>query len=311
MPALSILLIIAQFFTGTLDTVQSQVLGVFNIFNNQYSVEQFVRNLNVLIGPIRNTSQPDLKLRAKAAIILDQESNRILFTQNETEQLPMASITKIMTALVVLDKYGDKLDTVITVPIEATKITGSTMDLYANEKLTALNLLKGLLINSANDSALTFAYNVAGSPEKFAVLMNTKAATLGLYHTHFADPIGFDAPEHYSTALDLAELTRTAVNNPIFAQIVATKQTTVTNTSGKFKHPLDNTNKLLGRYDNVIGVKTGTTDNAGESLVASVIGDSGQKIIVVLLDSPDRFTEGKEALDWALKAYSWVEPLSE
>ena len=309
MQALSLLLVIAQFFTGALDTVQSQLLGVFNIFDHQYSIDQFVRNLNVLIGPIRNTSQPDLTLKAKAAIILDQESNRILFSKNASEQLPMASITKIMTALVVLDKYGDKLDTVITVPIEAIKVTGSKMDLYANEKLTAMNLLKGLLINSANDAAITFAYNIAGSPEKFAVMMNVKATSLGLYHTHFADPIGFDSPDHYSTAFDLAELTRTAVNNPTFAQIVATKKIIVTNTSGKFKHLLDNTNKLLGQYDNVIGVKTGTTDNAGESLVASVIGDSGQKVIMVLLDGPDRFLEGKEALDWALKAYSWVEPL--
>ncbi len=309
MQALSILLVITQFFAGALDTVQSQLLGVFNIFDREYSIEQFVRNLNVLIGPVRNPSQPDLELQAKSAVILDQDSNRVLFSKNDTDQLPMASITKIMTALVVLDKYGDRLETVIAVPAEAIKTNGSKMYLYTNERLTAMNLLKGLLIHSANDAALTFAYHIAGGEEKFAKLMNAKAQTLGLWNTHFANPIGFDAPDHYSTAKDLAELTRVAVNNPTFAQIVATKKIIVTDVSGRFKHSLDNTNKLIGQYDNVIGVKTGTTDEAGASLVASAVGGSGQKVIVVLLDSPDRFAEGKQALDWALKAYGWIEPL--
>ena len=309
MQALSVLLIVAQFFTGALDAVQSQLLGVFDIFNRNYSLEQFARNLNVLIGPVRNPSYPDLQLKTKSAVILDQDSNRVLFAKNDDERLPMASITKIMTALVVLDKYGSHLDPVIIVPAEATQTSGSKMYLYSGERITVLNLLKGLLIHSANDAALAFAYDIAGGQDNFAQLMNSKAQTLGLFNTHFINPVGFDDPDHYSTARDLGELTRVALVNTTFAEIVAVKTTVARDVTGKFRHPLDNTNKLIGRYDNVIGVKTGTTDEAGASLVASAIGDSGQKVIVVLLDSPDRFTEGKEALDWALKAYSWIEPL--
>src|SRR3989344_4192029 len=124
MQALSVLLIVAQFFTGALDAVQSQLLGVFDIFNRNYSLEQFARNLNVLIGPVRNPSYPDLQLKTKSAVILDQDSNRVLFAKNDDERLPMASITKIMTALVVLDKYGSHLDTVIIVPAGAPQTPG-------------------------------------------------------------------------------------------------------------------------------------------------------------------------------------------
>lgn len=309
MGSFALLLVILRFLTGAIDSSQQQLLGVFNIFEKNYSAADFAQSLNYLIGPIRNSSQPELELNTRAAIITDVNSRRTLYAKNADNQLPMASITKIMTALVALDKYGNQLNTVITVPPEATQVTGSKMSLYANEKLTAGSLLKGTLIESANDAATTLAYAIGGNPEKFAELMNEKAKLLNLTSTHFTNPIGFDNPEHFSTARDLAELSRIAMENKTFANIVGTSKTTVTDISGKLTHPLTSTNKLLGQYQNVIGIKTGTTEEAGESLVAAVAGDSGQTVIVVLLDSPNRFQEGKKALDWALKAYSWIETL--
>ena len=306
MKTLSLLLVVIHFFTGALSSIQSQLFGAFNIFDANYSLEQFSRNLNLLIGPIRNPAYGDLELQARSAVILDFESNRTLFSKNPDEKLPMASITKIMTALVVLDTYTN-LETVITIPEAATKSNGSRMYLYAGESLTVRNLLKGLLINSANDVALTFALRIGGSTDKFAQMMNAKATQLGLFSTHFVNPTGFDDPGHYSTARDIANLTRIGLMDPTFAEIVSVSKTTVYDVTRKFSHELKNTNELVGRYTNVIGVKTGTTEEAGQSLVASARGDSGQEVIAVLLNSPDRFEEGKRALDWALKAYSWVE----
>lgn len=306
---LALLLVILRFFTGALDSAQQQLLSVFNIFSSQYSAADFAQSLNYLIGPIRNPSMEDLKLNSKASIIIDTQSGRVLYSSDADKSLPTASLTKIMTALVTLDRFGTQLNFVATVPMEATKTTGSKMALYANERITIHNLLRGMLIESANDAAIALAYATAETPERFVALMNEKASQLGLTQTHFTNSVGFDNPQHYSTARNLAELSRVAMENQTFVDIVETSKITVRDISGKFIHPLATTNKLLGQYQNVIGVKTGTTDEAGESLVAAVRGDSGQKVIVVLLDSPNRFQEGKKALDWALKAYSWIEPL--
>jgi len=309
MGSLAILLVILRFFTGAVDAAQQQMLGMFNIFSPNYSAADFAQNLNYLIGPIRNPSYPDLTVNARAAIITDLNSDRVLYAKNADAELPMASLTKIMTALIALDKFAGQLNTVVTVPAEALTVTGSRMSLYANERLTVLGLLKGTLIESANDAAMALAYTTGGDLKQFVALMNQKAQDLGLSQTHFTNPVGLDEDQHYSTAKDLAELTRVALENQTFAEIVATPKATVRDVSGKFVHSLTTTNKLLGQYQNVIGVKTGTTEEAGESLVASAVGDSGQKVVVVLLDSPSRFQEGKAALDWALKAYSWIEPL--
>jgi len=309
MKSLALVMVIAQFFSGALNTVQGQLLETFNIFDANYSLANFVQNLNILIGPIQNPGYPQLELAAKSVIILDKDSGRVLYAKNADTRLPMASLTKIMTALVVLDKYQDNLDMPIQVSSVAANATGSQMYLYQNEKLTAYNLLKGLLIQSANDAATVFATEIANDSTSFIREMNSKAQEIGLINTHFTNAIGFDDIGHYSTARDIAEITRIAMNNPIFAKIVATDKATVYDITGHLSHNLNNTNKLVGKYQNVIGVKTGTTDEAGKSLVASAVGSSGQKVIAVLLDSPDRFGEGKEALDWALKAYSWIEAL--
>jgi len=305
--SLALILVIAQFFSGALNTIQGQLLETFNIFDANYTLTSFVQNLNTLIGPIKNPGYPGPELAAKSVMILDQDSGRVLYAKNPDARLPIASLTKIMTALVVLDKYQNNLDMPIQVSSIAAEATGSRMYLYKNERLTALDLLKGLLIQSANDAATVFATEIADDPSSFVRAMNSKAQEMGLINTHFTNDIGFDEADHYSTARDIAEMTRVALNNEIFAEIVAIDKTTVYDITGRLSHSLNNTNELIGRFKNVIGVKTGTTDEAGESLVASAVGSSGQRVIAVLLNSPDRFREGKEALDWALRAYSWIE----
>lgn len=309
MKSLALVMIVAQFFSGALNTVQGQLLETFNIFDSNYSLTSFVRNLNILIGPIQNPGFEKPELAAKSVIILDQDSGRVLYAKNPDIKMPMASITKIMTALVVLDKYQNNLDTPIYVSSLAADTSGSQMYLYSNESISVHNLLRGLLINSANDAATVFSTEIADDSASFVRSMNLKAQSLGLINTNFTNAIGFDNPNHYSTARDIVEITRIALNNKIFSAIVSINKTKVYDTTGQFSHSLNNTNELVGRYQNVIGVKTGTTDEAGESLVVAVEGSSGQRVIAVLLDSPDRFTEGKIALDWALKAYSWIEAL--
>ena len=308
MSSLAILFTALQFFTGTISTTQQQVLSLFNVFNPE-TPANFAKNLNSIIGPVRNPNAADLTLDAKAGLILDLDSNKVMYAKNSDDRLPIASITKIMTALVVLDKYGDKLDTVVTIPPEAISVTGSRMNLQAGEQITVRNLLQGMLIDSANDAATAFAYIVSGTPAKFVPLMNSKAQTLKLFNTHFTNPVGFDDAQHYSTVTDLAELTRSAVTNAFFAQTVATKNLTVKDKSGTIIHKLVNTNKLLGQFVNVTGVKTGTTTEAGESLVAEAVGSAKQRVVIVLLDSPDRFGEGEKGLNWALTSYTWIEPV--
>lgn len=183
------------------------------------------------------------------------------------------------------------------------------MYLLYGETMTVKNLLKGALINSANDAALALAEHTTKDINSFVNAMNQYAGRLGLMDTHFTNVYGADAQNHYSSAYNLARLTSHALQNDIFKSIVSVKETTVTDTTGRFVHKLHNTNKLIGEYINVIGVKTGTTEEAGASLVTAATGESGQTIVTVLLNSPERFNEGKLLLDWALKSYTWIELL--
>ncbi|MEZ4210590.1 MAG: D-alanyl-D-alanine carboxypeptidase family protein [Patescibacteria group bacterium] len=309
MQSLGILLVIIQLLTGQISDTQSHLLGLFNILSKDYSVHNLAFSLNSIIGPIQKPNAQELELNSRAAIIIDNDSGKILYNKSADDRLRVASITKLMTALVALDNLQGNLDRVITVPAVGAAEGGSSMDLTTGEKLTAHDLLRGLLIASANDAAVTFANTTSATPELFIQQMNTKAATLGLRDTHFVNPTGFDAPNHYSTAEDIAKLAQYALKDPIISAIVATPKLTIASLNTNQKHNLANTNQLVGQYDNIIGVKTGTTGEAGPSLVVAAKGTANQKVIVVLLDSPDRFGEGKRALDWAFSNFSWIEPL--
>ena len=233
---------------------------------------------------------------ARAAIVIDADTGETLFEQNADSRLPMASTTKIMTALVALGE-GD-LDRVYTVKPEYAAVEGSSMYLKAGETLSLQDTLYGLMLASGNDAAVAIA-GECGGMTAFVGKMNAKAAELGLTDTHFDNPNGLPSDTHYTTAHELAKITAAALKDPVFRQIVSTKSCTV---SG---HALSNHNRLLSMYDGAIGVKTGFTRAAGRCLV-SAAERNGRTIIAVTLNDPNDWNDHREMLDAGFAQYSEV-----
>ncbi|MDQ2085687.1 D-alanyl-D-alanine carboxypeptidase family protein [Herbivorax sp. ANBcel31] len=237
------------------------------------------------------------KISAGAAVILDTVSGRILYEKNAHSRKAMASTTKIMTAIVAIE--NGNLDDKVKASKRAASIRGSVINLKAGEELILKELLYGLLIKSGNDAAIAIAEHVGGSVEGFAEMMNSKAKELGLKDTAFKNPHGLDANGHYSTAYELAKLARYALKNPVFSEIVGTKNTTITNRS------LHTTNEMLSIYPGADGVKTGYTGKAGRCLVTSATRDNW-RIISVVLNCSSRTTRAqssKDILDFAFSNY--------
>ena len=233
---------------------------------------------------------------ARAAVVIDADTGETLFEQNADSRLPMASTTKIMTALVALGE-GD-LDRVYTVKPEYAAVEGSSMYLQAGERLSLQDTLYGLMLASGNDAAVAIA-GECGGMTAFVGKMNAKAAELGLTDTHFDNPNGLPSDTHYTTAHELAKITAAALKDPVFRQIVSTKSCTV---SG---HALSNHNRLLSMYDGAIGVKTGFTRAAGRCLV-SAADRNGRTIIAVTLNDPNDWNDHMEMLDAGFAQYSEV-----
>lgn len=236
-------------------------------------------------------------INALAAVVIDTRSGRVLYEKQAYSRRSMASTTKIMTAIVAIEK-GNLTD-VVTVSKRAASIWGSDIKLREGEKLSLRELLYGLMLKSGNDAAIAIAEHIGGSVEGFCEMMNRKAEELGCKNTNFKSPHGLDMPDHYTTAYELALITRYALNNPTFAKIVATHDTTIT---GRALH---NTNELLGAYPGADGVKTGYTGQAGRCLVTSATR-SNWKIISVVLGSPTRNARAessKSILDYAFDNY--------
>lgn len=259
---------------------------------------------NISSDPIpRRISQavePDI-LSAQAVFAQDVKSAVILFEKNSQQKLMPASTTKIMTALVALDQF--QLDEIITIKDENLSI-GNTSDLVAGEQITVLDALKALLIGSGNDAALALGQHDPEGYGHFVAMMNQKAEELQMTDSHFSNVSGVEQPDHYVTARDLAILTKEAMKNELFREIVATDTTTITSVDGNISHRLENTNELLGEIDGVMGVKTGWTLLAGECLVTYVERENHQ-IITVLLNSQDRFGESAKLIDWIYQNYQW------
>ena len=219
------------------------------------------------------------KINARHAVIYDRASSTILYGKSENEQCKMASTTKIMTAIVVLEKVQN-LDEFVTISKKAAGTGGSRLGLSTNDKITVKNLLYGLMMRSGNDAAVALAEYVGGSIEGFSILMNDKASSLLLENTHFVTPHGLDNDDHYTTAYELAKLTDYALSNKTFAKIVNTQSHTIyINNSPQ---TLSNTNELLGNLNGVYGVKTGFTNGANRCLVTSCKRGNLDIICVVL-----------------------------
>ncbi len=240
---------------------------------------------------------------AKAAVLLDANDGRILYEKNALARLPMASTTKIMTALVALESAS--LDSVVTIPSAAVGVEGSSVYLTVGERLTLRELLYAVLLSSANDAATAVAIAISGSVESFADKMNATAARLGLRDTHFVNPHGLDADGHYTSALDLARLTACALKNQEFRRIVSTYKHEISGPAGA--RLLVNHNKLLKNYDGCIGVKTGFTKKTGRCLVSAAERD-GLTLVAVTLADPDDWRDHAAMLDYGFEFYARFSP---
>lgn len=222
------------------------------------------------------TEEP--KLNAKIGLVFDRASKTILYEKNGLKQVPMASTTKIMTAIVVLENAD--LTDVVTIDKKAAGTGGSRLGLKVNDKITVHDLLYGLMLKSGNDTAVALAIHVGGSVEGFADMMNQTAQEMGWVNSHFITPHGLDAQGHYTTAYELACMADYALQNPKFKEIVSTKTYTVT-LNGR-PQVISNTNELLGYLDGVYGVKTGFTNGANRCLVTACKRGELDIITVVL-----------------------------
>jgi D-alanyl-D-alanine carboxypeptidase len=246
---------------------------------------------------------PAPALSATAYMLIDPTSGVVYLSHNARAELPMASTTKIMTALVALT-FGS-LDQRIAVGADAAALVGSEASvagLRAGDVLTLRELLYGLMLPSGDDAAVAIADGVSGSQDHFVALMNTEAALLGLWHTHYADVHGLDAPGHYTTAGDLATLARSAMRLTAFRTVVGTAVYQLNAGASHQAYTWTTTNKLLTSrlYPGVIGIKTGFTGNAGECLVFAARRPQGQ-LLGVVLGAPDddaRFSDAAALLDW-------------
>lgn len=217
-------------------------------------------------------------INSSSAIIYDRNSGRILYGKNENQQRKMASTTKIMTAIIVLE--NSNLDDIVTISAKSAGTGGSRLGLHTNDKLSVRDLLYGLMLCSGNDAAVALAEHIGGNLTNFADLMNKKCKSLNLSSTHFVTPHGLDDDDHYTTAYELAIITNYALQNDTFCKFVGTKNYTVS-INGTPKN-LSNTNELLGNLNGVYGVKTGFTNGANRCLVTAIKRNNMDLICVVL-----------------------------
>lgn len=238
---------------------------------------------------------------AVAVLVIDLDSQTVLFERNASERLPIASLTKLMTATIILEE-NDPND-IVTVSQESADEIGSQMNLYAGETITVRNLLYGLLIESGNDAAVALAEYNAGSEAAFIDKMNQSAVNFGMMDSHYANTTGLDSQSAYSSAHDLALLSTRLLQDEGVRDIVKNSKWEATGQDGT-KHELLNTNILLGQMG-IKGLKTGKTPLAGECLISLANTPDGHEVLTVVLGSRNRFADTKILLDWIYKAYTW------
>lgn len=256
----------------------------------------FFLSLLVLISPFKAKA---LETSAKAYILVNAETLGILVGENYNIKLPMASTTKIMTALILAEQKN--LQKTVKVTKEMISVEGSSMGLLEGDTVSFNNLLYGMLLASGNDAANVTAIALGGSTENFAKMMNRKAKEIGLKNTNFVTPSGLDAENHFSTAYDLAVLTAYALKNKVFKNAVSSYKATLFYGNPPYRRTITNHNKLLIEYEDAIGVKTGFTKKAGRCLVSAAKRD-GKTIICVTLNDPDDWNDHTKLLNLGLNS---------
>lgn len=265
-------------------------------------------NLNIDEASIQETSasisEKPLNLNSRYCVVLDRASKQKLFGKSEDKQVKMASTTKIMTAIIVIENYD--LNKQAEISKKAAGTGGSRLGLKTGDKITIHDLLYGLMLCSGNDAAVALAENVAGSVPAFSELMNKKAQELNLNNTHFESPHGLDSDNHYTTAYELALLSDYALKNTTFSKIVGTKTYTIT--INGYPKTLSNTNELLGNLNGVYGIKTGFTNGANRCLVTACKRGDMDIICIVLGADTKKFRtqDSIKLIEYCFKNFEYV-----
>lgn len=266
----------------------------------------------ILVSPVGvqagQMNQGAPSTHAQAFALIDVTSGRILYSSHGDQELPIASLTKIMTAIVAIE-HG-KLDEMVTVGRNAFAKEGSSLYLQLGEEMSLRNMLYGLMLRSGNDAATAIAEHIGGSEEGFAHLMNEQAKLIGLEHTHFQNPHGLDVKDHYSSANDLAKLTAYALHNPDFKEIVSTRSKKAPNPNDPWDYKWDNKNKMLRLYEGADGVKTGYTKIARRCLVSSATR-AGQQLVVVTINDGDDWNDHQRLLDYGFNNFPLTDLIGE
>lgn len=246
-----------------------------------------------------NQALPWRRVPAHSILLKELNSGKVLYEHESAKRLSPASLTKIMSALVILEQ--GKLDDLVTVSPAAARAHKTHLRLKAGQVFRLDDLLKAMLIVSANDACLAAIEHVGGDEPQFVALMNDKAAALGLRDTHFTNGCGFDGPDHYSTAEDLATLSVIALQQPIFRELVREERAMIMPVNGTRTYLLHTTNRLLGRIPGVEGIKTGFTSKAGRCLIAKV-SQNGSDLLLVILNSSRRWNTATSLIHYGLRA---------
>jgi len=255
--------------------------------------------LSIFLSSVTATrAATDDPFPAVASAYLLQIDGKTVWTHRPERRLPPASLTKVMTALLVLER--EPLERVVTVSRGAAGESGTRIGLRRGDRITVGDLLAATLIYSANDACRALADHAGGDRKRFIALMNSRARELGLENTRFNDPCGHDQPNHYSTARDLAILSETALRNRAFREVVARQQQQIRTVDGRRRFMLRNRNQLLGRYPGATGVKTGYTEAAGRCLIALAERD-GTRVLLVMLHTRNRWHNAATMMDRAFQ----------
>lgn len=292
---LLILIVVLLFLSSLNDSLKNKIkknslvaINASSYFPTSYPLVGFVlgEQSNSNNNQKDNNNLKDIS--AESYIVMDDNSKVVLLSKNENFRFPLASTTKIMTALVALDYF--KLNDILTVKTKT--VEGSVVGFETGEKFYLEDMLYAMLLPSGNDAALTIAQNYIGGGEtEFVEKMNEKAKSLNLYNTHFSDTTGLSDDQDYTTVIDLARLSSIAIKNPVIKKITSTKQKEISTIDGKKIYSVSNLNKLLG-VDGINGIKTGYTDEAGGVLATSKTDDrGGGNLIIVVMKSQDRFSD--------------------
>jgi len=272
------------------------------------------------IYPVKKGSNPNLKIWAGSSVVIDVESGTILHYDQGREQTQIASLTKIMTAILTVENIKN-LEEEVTITRESLILPGTKVGcpatgfcpsnrMFTGEKVKAMDLLRAMLINSANDAATALAIHIGGSKEKFVKMMNEKAKNLGFIDTNFCTPSGLEIDgresECYSTAYDMARIASYSLRHQIIWDIMKIKEGEFYSCDGEYMHELKNTDELLETLPNCIGGKTGFTPLAGKSLLTGAVDQTGKhKIIAVILNDPERWEDMESLIGWVFENYEW------